>query len=165
VRWPGKVPAATVSTETICHVDFMATVAALLNAQLPDNAAEDSVNILPALLGQKHVAPLREATVHHGSRGHLAIRKGDWVLIDAPSGQENSPQAGEPDWLKRQRGYEPHEHPGELYNLREDLIQSKNRYGQRPEIVRELTALLQKYIRDGRSTPGQPQRNDIPWDR
>ncbi len=34
-RWPGKIPAATVSDETICHVDFMATIAALLDAKLP----------------------------------------------------------------------------------------------------------------------------------
>jgi arylsulfatase A-like enzyme len=164
-RWPGKVPAGAVCQETICHVDLLSTVADLLGARLPENAAEDSVSILPALRGRQGDTPLREATVHHGSRGHLAIRKGDWVLIDAPSGQENGFRAGEPEWFKRQRGYEPHQHPGELFNLREDLIQRHNRYGERPEIVRELAALLQKYIRDGRSTPGASQANDVRLDK
>ena len=36
----------------ICHVDFLATVAAILGEKLPDNAAEDSVSILPVLLGK-----------------------------------------------------------------------------------------------------------------
>src|SRR6185436_17381851 len=38
VRWPGKVPAGTTSDETICHVDFMATLCAALDLALPANA-------------------------------------------------------------------------------------------------------------------------------
>jgi arylsulfatase A len=67
----------------MCHVDFMATVAAILGERLPANAGEDSVNVLPVLLGEKLSAPVREATVHHSAQGKFAIRKGDWVLIDA----------------------------------------------------------------------------------
>jgi arylsulfatase A-like enzyme len=163
-RWPSQIPAGTVNAETICHVDFLATVAEIVQARLPHNAGEDSVSILPALRNEKLDRPLREGTVHHGSRGHLAIRKGDWVLINAPTGQENSPQAGEPDWLRKQRGYEAHEYPGELFNLRDDLLQKHNLYGERPELVRELKTLLGRYIRDGRSTPGAPQSNDVRLD-
>ncbi len=47
----------------------MATLAAMLDTKLPDNAAEDSVNILPAFLGENLTKPLREATVHHSARG------------------------------------------------------------------------------------------------
>ena len=161
-RWPGMVPVGSVSDETICHVDFMATIAAICGAKLPDKAAEDSVNIMPALRGEELHKPLRPATVHQGSRGHLAIRRGDWVLIEAASGQENGARAGEPDWFKQQRGYVPHDQPAELFNLREDLIQKHNRYAERPEIVGELRGLLEQYIRDGRSTPGSPQSNDVP---
>ena len=41
----------------MCHVDFMATVAAILGKKLPDHAAEDSVNVLPVLLGESHYGP------------------------------------------------------------------------------------------------------------
>jgi arylsulfatase A-like enzyme len=164
-RWPEKIPAGAVNDETICHADLMATLAAIVGAKLPDQSAEDSVNILPALLAHKTDTPLREATVHHGSRGDLAIRQGDWVLIDAPSGQQNGPRAGEPEWLRRQRGYEPHNQPGELFNVREDLIERNNRYADHPEIVERLEKLLEKYIRDGRSTPGAPQQNDVAVER
>lgn len=83
------------------------------------------------------------------------------MLIAAKSGQENGPAAGEPQWLKDERGYTSHDQPGELYNLREDRIQKNNLYAEKPELVRELTELLEKLIRDGRSTPGPTQQNDV----
>ncbi len=159
-RWPRKIKAHSVSDEIICHVDFMATVAAILGQELPNNAAEDSVNMLPVLLGEQLPAPLREATVHHSARGKFAIRQGDWVLIDAPSGDDNAAN-GEPSWLKTQRGYTTHPHPGELFNVRKDLSQRHNLYAENPEIVKRLKSLLRKYIEDGRSTPGPPQPNDV----
>lgn len=159
-RWPGKIPSGSTCDETICHVDLIATVAAMMNTKLPDNAAEDSVNILPVLLGQSLEHSAREATVHHSARGKFAIRKGDWVLIDAPTGDDNGVN-GEPNWLKEERSYTQHSFPGELYNLRDDIAQRDNRYADKPELVTELKSLLERYIRDGRSTPGAPQRNDV----
>jgi arylsulfatase A len=122
---------------------LLATCAALLGAKLPTNAGEDSCNILPALLGKKLRHPIREATVLHGYKGSFAIRQGEWVLIDAPSGD----------------GIGGKNRPGELYNLREDLAQRHNLYGDKPEVVRRLKALLEKYKAQGRSTPGPPLKN------
>jgi arylsulfatase A-like enzyme len=158
-RWPGKIKAGAVSDETMCHVDFMATVAAILGAKLPDNAAEDSVNVLPVLLGEKLSATAREATVHHSASGKFAIRKGDWVLIDAPGGDDNGAR-GEPQWLKEKRGYTKHDQPGELFNVHDDLAERHNYFAEKPGLVRELKSLLEKYKADGRSTPGAPQQND-----
>jgi arylsulfatase A-like enzyme len=159
-RWPSKIAAGTSSEEVICHVDFMATVAAILKQKLPDNAAEDSVNILPVLLGESLATPLREATVHHSARGKFAIRQGEWVLIDAPSGDDNAAN-GEPLWLKSERGYTVHSHSGELFNVRDDLSQRHNLFAEKPEIVSQLKSLLKKYVEQGRSTPGVPQANDV----
>jgi arylsulfatase A len=159
VRWPGRIPAGTTCDETICHVDLMATLAALLDVKLPDTAAEDSYSIVPALLGNKLDKPIREATVHHGGSGRFAIRQGDWVLIDAPRGDDNG-KAGEPEWFKKARGYEAHTQPGELFELRADVAERRNLFAEKPERVRALKALLEKYKREGRSTPGKPQKND-----
>jgi arylsulfatase A len=160
-RWPGHIPAGATSAETICHVDLMATCAALLGAKLPPSAGEDSYNVLPALQGKKLKHPIREATVLHGGNGNFAIRQGDWVLIDAASGDGNGgkKRPGEPEWLKQERGYTKNEFPGELYNLRNDLAQRHNLYGENPEVVRRLKALLEKYKTNGRSTPGPPMKN------
>lgn len=159
-RWPGKIAPGRVCDETICHVDLMATVAAILGAKLPDAAGVDSVNILPALLGERRDAPIRDATVHHAASGKFAIRRGPWVLILAPTGDDNGPR-GEPAWFKEQRGYQPHTAPGELYNLADDRAQARNLYTDKPEVVRELTALLGRYVDEGRSTPGPRQANDV----
>jgi arylsulfatase A-like enzyme len=163
-RWPGKIAAGSVSDQTIAHVDLMATVAAVLGVKLADNAAEDSVNILPVLLGTAGSTPIREATVHHSASGKFAIRKGHWVLIDAPTGDDNL-KRGEPPWFKQERGYQAHDQPGELFDLGQDLSERKNLYAERPEVVRTLKELLERYKRDGRSTPGAAQKNDVPIGR
>jgi len=152
-RWPGQIAAGTTSIQTICHVDLMATVAAIINATLPENAGEDSFSILPALRGEKYDGSLRPATVHHAASGKFAIRRGDWVLIDAPNGDDNGgpPRRGEPQWLKDKRGYQSHDQPAELYNLASDLAQRENVYAQQPDMVRELRDLLVRYQREGRS--------------
>ena len=114
--------------------------------------------MLPVLLGERSIAPAREATVHHSCSGKFAIRKGDWVLIDAPSGDDNAAR-GEPQWLKDERGYTTHDQPGELFNVHDDLAERHNYFAEQPEVVRELKTLLEKYKADGRSTPGKPQPN------
>ncbi len=160
-RWPGKIKPGSTSNETICHVDLMATVAALLDVKLPDDAGVDSYNLLPAFRGEKLTKPIREATVHHAASGKFAIRKGDWVLIAAPTGDDNG-KLGEPDWLKKERGYTPHDLPTELFDLRKDLLQQHNLSAEHPEVVMDMTELLRKYISEGRSTPGAKQPNDVP---
>ena len=164
-RWPVKIRAGGKCDETVCHVDLMATLAALLDAKLPDDVGVDSVNILPALLGERREAPLREATVHHSGRGKFAIRRGDWVLIFAPTGDDNGKQ-GEPEWFRKDRGYSPHAEAGELFNLRSDPAQKRNLYATEAGRVGELTALMRRYVTEGRSTPGPEQENDvdITWD-
>ncbi len=154
-RWPGNIEAGKVSDATICHVDFMATVAAILDVKLPESAAEDSFSLLPIFKGEQ---PLREATVHHSAKGNFAIRKGDWVFIDAKTGDDNK----EPQWFRQERGVEEDDQPGQLFNLKEDPAQLRNQHAAKPEIVSELKVLLEHYKAEGRSTPGAPQKNDVP---
>ncbi|HUY33790.1 MAG TPA: hypothetical protein VMV69_13660 [Pirellulales bacterium] len=137
----------------------------MLDVKLPADAGVDSVDILPALLGEKRNAPLREATVHHSGQGKFAIRRGDWVLILAPIGDDNGKQ-GESQWLQNDRGYAPHTEAGELFNLATDPTQKQNRYATETAKVNELATLMERYVTEGRSTPGSKQKNDveITWD-
>ena len=41
-----------------------------------------------------------------------------------------------------------------------DVGERTNEYKAHPEIAAQLAAMLKKYIADGRSTPGAPQKND-----
>lgn len=154
VRWPEKVEAGSQSAQTICLTDLLATCAAILDAKLPDNSAEDSVSILPALLG-KDTAPLREQVVHHSISGRFAIREGKWKLAFCPgSGGWGKP--GDADAAKRRM-------PSlQLYDLEADRGEAINVQAQHPEVVNDLTEKLNHIITNGRSTPGAPQKNDVP---
>jgi len=146
-RWPGQIKPGTASGELTTHCDLLATIAAVLDVPLPGNAGEDSYNMLPALLGRKRSAPLRPSAVLHSWHGNFAVREGDWVLIDHPTGDNNV----EPEWFQKKQGYRPHAFAGELYSLRQDPAQRNNLYSSRPEIVRRLKELLETCKREGRS--------------
>jgi hypothetical protein len=132
----------------------MATCADLLGAKLADNVGEDSVSILPALLG-KATQPLHQAVVHHSIAGKFSIRQGPWKLeLCAGSGGWGKPK----DAQATKEGL-----PAvQLYNLAADLGERQNLAFTRPEVVRQLTALLERYVAEGRSTPGAKQKNDAP---
>ncbi len=153
VRWPGKVKPGVRSDQPICLTDLLATCADIVGAKLPDNAGEDSVSILPALLG-KDTGPLREAVVHHSIGGFFAIRQGPWKLaLCRHSGGWSDPKPGSPA---------AKELPAvQLYDMRTEVGERANVWQEHPDVVARLTALLEKYIADGRSTPGTPQRNDV----
>jgi arylsulfatase A len=154
VRWPDKVKSGSSCDDTICLTDLLATLANILGYRLPDNAGEDSVSILPDLLG-KAIHPAREATVHHSVNGSFSIRQGRWKLELCPgSGGWSYPQPGEARILGL---------PSiQLYDLARDIREQENLQGERPEVVKHLVHLLEKYVADGRSTPGRPQANEVP---
>lgn len=150
VRWPGRVKPGAICSDTVSLADFMATVPEVVGFKLPDNAAEDSVSILPALLGVAK-GPRHEATVYNTYSGSLAIRKGPWKLIFVK---------GSGGWSQPLPGTDPLRLPQvQLYNLSNDLGESTNVQDQHPDVVKELTALMQSYVDRGRSTPGKPQKN------
>lgn len=151
-RWPDRVRAGSRSDQTICLTDLMATCADILGAKLPDNAGEDSVSILPALLGTDK-APLRGSVVHHSINGSFAIRQGNWKLeLCADSGGWSDPKPGS----KEAKGLPD----TQLYDLSVDLAESRNVCAEHPDVVARLTTELEKIIADGRSTPGAKQSND-----
>jgi arylsulfatase A-like enzyme len=151
IAWgPGRVPAGQVEKEVICLTDIMATVASMLGHKLPNEAAEDSYDIGPALFGKKRSQPIREATVHHSMNNEYGIRKGDWVLLES---EKNAHGAAEPQWWRDKHNVPKHDQPGELFHLKEDLRETRNLYAQYPERVKEMHALLEKYKTEGRSVP------------
>lgn len=152
VHWPRKIPTQKVTGETICTTDFFATVAAIVGYKIPDNAGEDSFSFLDILENKHRTSPVREATVHHSIEGRFAIRQGPWKLILWPgSGGWSAPR--EASELK---GLPPYQ----LYELDKDPEERQNLYSAYPEKVASLKKLLKAYIDRGRSTPGEPQRND-----
>jgi arylsulfatase A-like enzyme len=156
VRWPGHVKPGTKSDQTTCLTDFLATSAEIIGAKLPDAAGEDSVSLLPALLGRAN-QPLREAIVHHSIDGAFAIRQGPWKLCLCPgSAGWSAPRPGRDDVSGLP--------PVQLFNLADDIGEQHNVQVAHPDIVQRLTKLLEKYVADGRSTPGAAQQNAVAVD-
>lgn len=156
VRWPAQVKPHTVN-QTICLTDFFATFAAVADYQLKASEGEDSYNILPLLLNEKEGDVIREATVHHSINGDFTIRKGEWKLLLSPgSGGWSFPRPGTDDEVIKTLPLV------QLYNMKDDPAETENVYAAHPEIVKELKDLMIKYVKDGRSTPDAPQKNDGP---
>lgn len=144
VRWPGQIQPGAVSDEVVSQVDLAATFAQIIDHKLDKAEAIDSYNLLPVLTGSDYPKPLRTATVQNTSPKQYAIRQGDWVLIDAPSG---AAQKESTDYLKHfDLTTFSRNSPGLLFNLKEDPRQSNNLYAQYPEKAASMRALLKRYI-------------------
>jgi arylsulfatase A-like enzyme len=154
VSWPKSVK-PKVSNKLVCITDLFRTIAELEKVKLADNMAEDSYSFLNELTEKKTLEPQRETIIHHSIDGMFAIRKGDWKLIlCSNSGGWSLPNA---------KSSESKTLPAiQLYNMKTDTEEKNNQYDKQPEMVAELTALITKQVKEGRSTPGSVQQNTGP---
>jgi len=144
-RWPRKIRPNRSSDETLCLTDFMATFAGLVGARLPEEAGPDSYDMGAPLVGAKYTKPIREALVSHSANGTFAIRQAGWKLI-----LDNKTSGG---WMAPAGTPPKPGTPGQLYNLSEDPYEQNDLWEKRTDIVKRLTALLEKYKKEGRSAP------------
>lgn len=142
-QWPGHIPSGKTSDQLLALTDMLATFAALTGKVLPDNAGEDSFNLLPALFGNDAGKPMRPVLVTDAMMEQLVVREGPWKLIPCQG-------SGGYPWDRTIHAGDP---PGQLYNLADDLGGTKNLYTEKPGIVKHLTELLEKVKREGRSRP------------
>ena len=132
-RWPGVIRPGRTSAALVGLNDLTATVAELLGATLPAGAAEDSRSFLGPLRGSRRAA--RDPLVLHSIDGVFALRQGPWKLIAAP---------GSGGWTKGEGTG-----PVQLYHLRSDPSEARDRAGAEPERVQAMAATLER-IRAGR---------------
>jgi len=133
VRWPGMVKPGSMCGQLVHHADILATLAAILGDALPASAGEDSFSLLPLFKGSDQA--VRGNAVSCAANGTPGLRMGEWKYVANPR--------------------------PELYNLAEDIGEAKNLAADKPELVEQMKMLLEKIIREGRSTPGEPQKNDV----
>ena len=145
VRWTGTVSPG-VSNALVSQLDLVASLAALTNVPVPAGQAGDSMNILPALLGQStngRSTLVEEATV-------LALREGKWKLIDRTQRPGAHPPAGV---AKAYPSEDPNHtlpnpeppHPIailELYDVEADPHEVSNVAAKYPGIVSRMKASL-----------------------
>jgi len=145
VRWPGRVKPGTVTGQTICFTDLLATFAEVCGVKLPPGAGPDSFSLLPVMEGrQPKDKPIRGPIVMEaGSSSAMMIRSGDWKFINQlGSGGFSKPKTIAP---------EPGGPRGQLYNLSNDPAETNNLYLKQPEIVARLDAQMKQIVAAGHS--------------
>lgn len=146
VSYPRMIKPGTTSNHMVSHSDFYRTIAEILDIELPDNAAEDSVSALS--LWEGHDRPMRKDIVHSAGNGGLSIRRGFWKLNLVAEGGGFSALGN--------TNFEP----CELFDLRNDVSETRNVIEDHPDIVKELTDVLAEQVKNGRCTEGEPQKNE-----
>jgi len=151
-RWPGRIPPGQVSDQMTNTTDIMATLASVIGYQLPNDAATDSFDMLPAMLGsQDPKQSIRPHLLTQSFRGEFQIRQGDWKYLDhqgsGGNGYDKSPMA------KYALSETEPEAPGQLYHLAKDPGETTNLYFKESAKREELQALLEELKQSGRSAP------------
>ena len=120
VCWPGKV-APGESQAVVSSLDILPTVLAAAGVSAPESKPFDGINILP-ILRQKTASPDRNLFWCAGAEeGWWAVRSGDWKLV------------GDKERI-------------ELFDLGQDLSESKDLSKQMPEKIAELTTLHDAWL-------------------
>lgn len=160
-KWPRKIEAGSTSDQLICNMDMLATFVELMGQNKNNLGNTDSINILPALVGNPE-EPLRdELILAPKKKGNLSLRKRKWMYIPAQgsggfigSKPEHHAWGGasavafvngvnsdiENGKIKKDAP------PAQLYNLEKDVNQTKNLYNQYPEIAKKMEEILETYM-------------------
>ncbi len=128
VRWPGVAKPGSVSAEPVTSVDYFPTICAAAGVKPPAGRAIDGKDLMPLL---KQTGGLkRDAIYWHfphyrgGIMPYSIIREGKWKLIKRYDGKEF-----------------------ELFNLKDDISESKDLAAQMPEKVKQLDAKLRAWLK------------------
>jgi arylsulfatase A-like enzyme len=136
--WPGKIPAGTSSDAITSMMDVLPTLAKLGGGKAPADRKIDGVDIWPVLAGEVKDAESESAPrkVFYYFRGPTleAVRSGNWKLhLALRDGPPNKPTS------------EPRQ---ELFNLKDDIGETKNVAGQHADAVQQLTLLAEEMEKD-----------------
>ncbi|MGQ9915657.1 MAG: sulfatase [Thermogutta sp.] len=130
VRQPGVVPPGTVNRTPVCGVDLFPTVAELAGVPLAAETTADGSSLVPLWSAPTSPAerPLFWHYPHYGNQGgapSAAVRLGKWKLIE---------------WYE--------DHRLELYDLEEDIGETRDLAASRPERTAALAELLHAWQRE-----------------
>jgi arylsulfatase A-like enzyme len=122
VQWKGKLPAGKTYDHPVVQLDILPTALAAAGVEANPEWKLDGVNLLPYLTGEKTEQPHETLYWRYGDQ--WAVRHGDWKLVAGNGGD-----------LKN----------GELYNLAEDIGESRNRAADMPDKTKELKSLWDQW--------------------
>jgi arylsulfatase A-like enzyme len=131
-RWSGRFPAGKVYEHPVSSLDIFPTALAAAGVPLPSDRVYDGVDLAPYVTGTNTAEP--HSTLYWWRSPMRSVRSGDWKL-----------------WVSEQGDVKL------LYDLGSDPNERQNLYDQRPDKVKELTALLDEWHAD-KVPPAWPSR-------
>jgi arylsulfatase A-like enzyme len=141
--WPGHIKPGTTSDAVVGHIDLYSTLLDLLSIAKPQQQRMDGASYARVLRGEGALE--RKAFFNYfphgrspGKAGGVWVRSGDWKLIR---------------WFGNQFGDDVR---FELYNLRDDLSETKNLAANQSARVKELDALIDGFLADTGATYPRP---------
>ena len=117
-RWPGRIAPGSKTAHISAFWDVMPTLADVAGTQAPDDI--DGISMLPTLLGRPANQPKHKYLYWEYARRMQAVRMGDYKAVR----------------LRPERDIE-------LYNLANDISESKNIAAQNPDIVAKMAEIMQ----------------------
>jgi arylsulfatase A-like enzyme len=157
VSWPGMVEKGSESSQLICNVDLLSTLAAVCGYELSEEDAPDSFNMLDAFTGNPAHPIRNHLVITPRIEKNMALRVGEWMYIGARGGGGffgnsrgghilGGPAAlaftGEKNSDISDGDFIPNAPDEQLYHLDHDLSQSENVSGQHPDITFLMKELL-----------------------
>ncbi|MGH7507380.1 MAG: sulfatase-like hydrolase/transferase, partial [Longimicrobiales bacterium] len=105
-RWPGVIPAGTVSTQVVTTLDWTATLLSAAGVSQHASSPPDGVDALPQLSGARSVARERYWRIHQ-RRQQKAVRSGDWKYLRTEDGEWLFDVAADPGESRDRKADEP----------------------------------------------------------
>jgi arylsulfatase A-like enzyme len=144
MRWPGRIPAGRVCREVAATIDLLPTIAKLAAASVPADRIIDGKDIWPLMSGQPGAKSPHEAYFFYWEQELQAVRSGQWKLHFPHTYPKPEPAGGDGQPGK----YATNQIGLELFNLEQDIAESKNVAAQHPDIVKRLEALAEQCRED-----------------
>ena len=129
VQWKGRLPAGRVYDPPVIQLDFAPTALAAAGVAVRPEWKLEGVNLLPYLRGEQTDAPHSALYWRFGEQ--MAIRMGDWKLVQARSPDGNDVSAARRPAVKDLAG-------AQLYHLGRDIGETTNLAEKEPARARQL---------------------------
>lgn len=153
VRWPGRVPAGTVSDQVICLTDVLATLASIVHVPLPRGNAEDSFDALRAFTETEPGPPVRDHVILQAGNSIYGIRMGDWKLIERANPPKFVSVRKKPATSQAARKKDAPPQEDELFNLKDDPSETRNVLAANTEVAAKMRKILAAARDQGHTRP------------
>ena len=133
IRWKGHLAAGATDSRPIIQLDVLPTALAAAGVDIQPDWKLDGVDLLPFLTGRQAGAP--HDALYWRIGGTMAIRKGNWKLVKTAEGALRDIDPAALSDLSK----------AELFNLEDDIGETKNLAASHPEKARELADTWQRW--------------------